>query len=86
MKLPTKLAKIRELIHGESQPSPNNDLVPTSTSICPLLNNSVNKVIESLEPKTSGAGCLDITGVDDISLVDEETLNSKNWALSNVGH
>ena len=48
--------------------------------------NSVNKVIESLESKTSVPGCLDITGVDDISLVDEETLNSKNWALLNVGH
>ena len=40
----------------------------------------------SLEPKTSVAGLLDITGVNDISLVDEETLNSKNWVLSNVGH
>ena len=48
--------------------------------------NSVNKVIGSLESKTSEVGCLDITGVDDISLVDEETLNSKNWALLNVGH
>ena len=46
--------------------------------------NSVNKIIAVLPTRT--AGYLDITGVDDISLVDEETLNSKNWALSNVRH
>ena len=45
--------------------------------------NSVNKIIAVLPTRT---GYLDITGVDDISLVDEETLNSKNWTLSNVGH
>ena len=48
--------------------------------------NSVNKIIAVLPTITSGASYLDITGVDDISLVDEETLSSKNWALSNVGH
>ena len=48
--------------------------------------NSVNKIISQLPTRTSVAGLLDITGVDDISLVDEETLNSKNWALSNVRH
>ena len=48
--------------------------------------NSINKIIASLESKTSRYGLLDVTGVDDISLVDEETLNSKNWALSNVEH
>ena len=48
--------------------------------------NSVNKIIKVLPTRTSEAGCLDVTGVDDISLIDEETLNSKNWVLSNVGH
>ena len=48
--------------------------------------NSVNKIISQLPTRTSVAGLLDIAGVDDISLVDKETLNSKNWALSNVGH
>ena len=47
--------------------------------------NSVNKIIAVLPTITSGASYLDITGVDDISLVDEETLSSKNWALLNVG-
>ena len=47
--------------------------------------NSVNKIISQLPTRTSVAGLLDITGVDDISLVDEETLSSKNWALLNVG-
>jgi hypothetical protein len=48
--------------------------------------NSVNKIIKVLPTRTSKAGYLDVTGVDDISLIDEETLNSKNWVLSNVGH
>ena len=48
--------------------------------------NSVNKIIAVLPTITSGASYLYITGVYDISLVDEETLSSKNWALSNVGH
>ena len=48
--------------------------------------NSVNKIISVLPTKTSEAGCLDVTGVDDISLVDVVTLNSKNWNLLNVGH
>ena len=49
--------------------------------------NSVNKIISELPTRASDSmGTLNINGVDDISLVDESALNSKNWALSKVGH
>ena len=39
IKLPTKLAIIREFIQGESHPSPSRDFVPTISEIFPSSNN-----------------------------------------------
>jgi surface protein len=46
---------------------------------------SINKLISLLPTRTSALiSSLDVTGVDDISLVDESTLNTKYWILINV--
>jgi hypothetical protein len=43
---------------------------------------SINKIISVLPTRTSDSmGTLDIKGIDDISQVDIETLNSKYWTI-----
>ena len=44
--------------------------------------NSINKIISVLPTRTSDSkGTLDIVGIDDISQVDIDTLNSKYWTI-----
>ena len=53
MKLPTKLARISEFMHGESQPSPSRDFVPISILKSPCENASVTSAtLFLLEPDT----------------------------------
>ncbi len=50
IKLPTKLARIRVFMQGESQPSPRSDLVPTSAQISPLSKSAPTAATFSLFP------------------------------------
>jgi hypothetical protein len=44
--------------------------------------NSVNKIVAELPTKTTDSmGTLNITGIDDVSQIDINTLNSKYWII-----
>ena len=45
---PTKDARISELMHGESQPSPRSDFVPIIIFMKPLENSSVTAPVKKL--------------------------------------
>ena len=59
---PTVLARIKELMHGESQPSPSNDFVPINTCIYPSANNCVTAGIRKCESPTADTFTYSVSG------------------------